>query len=217
MSEINNQILEHVQVIWEYMKMNHQLQKADIIVAFGCGTLAVADRAADVFFQNLAPTIVCTGGFGRITKQIWNETEADKFAQVLLAAGVPEENILIENQATNTGDNLKFTQSLLQNKGLKVHRVIGVTKTYMERRLFGTFPVYWPGIEYQVTSPLLSFQDCYQEPADAILAINAMVGDLQRIQEYPARGYMISQEIPAEIWRSWEWLVQAGFDQQLLN
>ena len=44
-----------------------------------------------------------------------------------------------------------------------------------------------------------------------------MVGDLQRIKLYPARGYQIAQEIPDEVWRAFEGLVRAGYDKYLIT
>jgi hypothetical protein len=44
-----------------------------------------------------------------------------------------------------------------------------------------------------------------------------MVGDLQRIRVYPARGYQIAQEIPDEVWGAFEELVRAGYDKYLVH
>jgi hypothetical protein len=51
--------------------------------------------------------------------------------------------------------------------------------------------------------------------ADDVISI--MVGDLQRIREYPARGFQIAQEIPAEVWQAYEELVRAGYDRHLID
>jgi hypothetical protein len=42
-----------------------------------------------------------------------------------------------------------------------------------------------------------------------------MVGDLQRIRLYPARGFQIEQEIPDEIWAAGERLIALGFNRHL--
>ena len=42
-----------------------------------------------------------------------------------------------------------------------------------------------------------------------------MVGDLQRIRDYPARGFQIAQEIPADVWEAFEELVRLGYDTHL--
>jgi hypothetical protein len=44
-----------------------------------------------------------------------------------------------------------------------------------------------------------------------------MVGDLQRIREYPARGFQIPQPIPDEVWEAYLELVRAGYDRYLLK
>jgi hypothetical protein len=44
-----------------------------------------------------------------------------------------------------------------------------------------------------------------------------MIGDLQRIQLYPAKGFQIYQEIPAEVWAAYEQLVALGFDKHLVK
>ena len=47
--------------------------------------------------------------------------------------------------------------------------------------------------------------------------IDIMVGDLQRIHLYPARGFQIPQEIPPEVWSAYEGLVKAGYDRRLVE
>ena len=47
--------------------------------------------------------------------------------------------------------------------------------------------------------------------------ISIMVGDLQRIREYPKRGFQIPQEIPDDVWQAYGELVKAGFDRHLLR
>ena len=42
-----------------------------------------------------------------------------------------------------------------------------------------------------------------------------MVGDLQRIRLYPDKGFQIHQEIPDDVWKAYEELVEAGFDKYL--
>ena len=46
--------------------------------------------------------------------------------------------------------------------------------------------------------------------------IGIMVGDLQRIREYPARGFQIEQEIPDDVWAAFRRLVELGYDSHLI-
>jgi hypothetical protein len=44
-----------------------------------------------------------------------------------------------------------------------------------------------------------------------------MVGDLQRIRVYPARGFQIEQEIPGEVWEAYEGLVALDYTDNLIR
>lgn len=47
--------------------------------------------------------------------------------------------------------------------------------------------------------------------------INVMVGDLQRIKEYPKLGYQIEQDIPEDVWKAWEGLIALGYTKYFLE
>jgi len=161
--------------------------------------------------------LVVSGGLGNVTKGIWTVPEADQFAAIAQTMGVPTDAILIENQSTNTGENILFTQRLLAEKGLDPQRFIVVQKPYMEKRSYATFKKHWPEKELLVTSPLISFADYPNDEIPLERVINIMVGDLQRIREYPARGFQVPMEIPPGVWDSYEFLVAAGFTSHLIN
>jgi hypothetical protein len=44
-----------------------------------------------------------------------------------------------------------------------------------------------------------------------------LVGDLQRVVEYPALGYATDQRVPADVIAAYDRLLQAGFDSRLLR
>ena len=161
--------------------------------------------------------IIFSGGLGNFTKDMWTETEADLFAGIAKKMGVPEENILIENKSTNTGENIRFTQQLLARKNFDMKTFIVVQKPYMERRSYATFKQYWPGKKLIVTSPQISFEAYPTEEIPIEKVINIMVGDLQRIKLYPEKGYQVFQEIPAGVWQAYEELIASGFDRHLMK
>ena len=43
-----------------------------------------------------------------------------------------------------------------------------------------------------------------------------MVGDLQRIRLYPAKGFQIHQDIPDDVWQAYGELVEMGYDSRLV-
>ena len=214
---INNEVLLLAKKLWDYHHMNHQLQKADCILVLGSHDTRVAERGAELHLQGWAPLIIFSGGLGRLTKGAWRQPEADLFAQIAMEKGVPPNAILIENQSTNTGENILFTQKLLEQKGLHPHNFILVQKPYMERRSYATFKKHWPQMNVCVTSPQLSMEEYTTDELPLERVINIMVGDLQRIKIYPQKGFQLYQEIPADVWQAYEQLVALGFDEQLIK
>jgi len=140
-----------------------------------------------------------------------------KFAAVAIKMGVPEKDILVENMSTNTGENILFTQQLLAAKGINPASFIVVQKPYMERRSYATFKKHWPDKVLMVTSPQILFEDYPNEEIPLERVINIMAGDLQRIKEYPAKGFQVYQGIPEDVWDAYNQLVAAGFDKHLMK
>ena len=203
--------------LWDYMHMNHGIEKADCIMALGSHDLRVAERAAELYLQGWAPLLIFSGGLGNFTKEMWTEKEADKFAAIAVRMGVPADAIIIENMSTNTGENVQFTKALLAEKGLHPQSFILVQKPYMERRTYATFEKNWPGKKMMVTSPQIPFAEYPTDEIPLDYLVNIMVGDLQRIKEYPAKGFQIYQEIPADVWDAYEQLVAAGYNKHLIK
>ena len=211
------EVLSLAQQLWEYHHMQHQLEKADCILALGSHDLRVADRAAELYLQGWAPLVIMSGGLGNLTQNMWTESEADKFAAIAIRKGVPEKAVLVENKSTNTGENILFTQQLLQQKGLNPQKFIVVQKPYMERRSYATFKKHWPDKDLILTSPQINFTDYPNEEIPLERVINIMVGDLQRIKEYPAKGFQVYQDIPEQVWLAYEKLVDLGFNKHLIK
>jgi uncharacterized SAM-binding protein YcdF (DUF218 family) len=214
---ITTEALSLAAQLWDYHLLHHTIEKADCILVLGSHDTRVANRGAELYLEGRAPVLLFSGGLGNVTKGIWTETEADKFAAIAVRLGVPPEAILIENQSTNTGENILFSQKLLQEKGLDPETFIVVQKPYMERRSFATFKKHWPDKKLIVTSPQIPFSEYANDEIPVERVINIMVGDLQRIKIYPAKGFQVPQEIPGDVWKTYERLVEMGFDKHLVK
>src|SRR4249919_3644092 len=182
---INDEVLRLARILWNYHHVDHVVEKSDCILALGSHDTRVADRAAELYLERIAPVLIFSGGLGNLTKEIWTKSEAELFATIALEKGVPADAILIENRSTNTGENIMFTKSILKQHRLDPQRFIVVQKPYMERRSLATFKKHWPDKDLIVTSPQISFEDYPTEEISLEKVINIMVGDLQRIKLYP--------------------------------
>ena len=212
-------VYDQVKILWDYMHMHMELQKADYIVGFGCYNEDIALRCAELYHQGWAPKVLFTGGLGRNTKEMWTRSEAERFADVARKAGVPDGDIRIENQSTNTAENILFTKAMVEGEGVK--RIIGVHKPFRERRVHAAMGVYWPEMECILTSPQVTIEEYVALSTAQGLSekrvIEILAGDFQRIDVYAKKGFQLPQQIPQEAWNAFHTLVDLGYDRELVK
>ncbi len=211
--------LTDLQVLWDYLSLHQQPQKADVIVGFGCYDDNVARRAAQLYREGFAPWVLFTGGLGRNTARLFSVSEAERFAKVAVDCGVPRQRILVEKRSTNTKENIHFTRRLLEEQGIPHGRILGVHKPYMERRIQAAMGVYWPEVAFSVTSFRQTLKEALETAKQQGMAeadtISTIVGDFQRMDLYAKKGYQLPQHIPQAAWDAYHALVALGFDSQL--
>lgn len=212
------QVDQDAALVYDYHHMGMSLSPADVIFCLCSLDTRVAARAAQLYLDGLAPLLIFSGHTGKLTQNVFSKPEAEVFADVARGMGVPDAAILIEPAATNTGENVRFTHALLEEKGMTIPKaLILVQKPYMERRTFATFKKQWPDetAAITVTSPQMGFEEYPDEQNLRELVINVMVGDLMRIEKYPALGFQIAQEIPPVVMEAAQRLIAAGYDKHL--
>lgn len=205
------------QKVWDYHQLNHTLVPSDGLFVLCSNDLRVAEYAAELYLQGYAPWIAFSGGVGALTEGLFDCSEAEVFAAVAQDMGVPKEAIYIEPASTNTGENIRFTRTLLEDKGLSAERLILVQKPFMERRAYATCQRLWPEQAVIVTSPRISLDDYPNESLTYAEVINVMVGDLQRVMDYPQKGFSVKQDVPIDVLSAYEKLVGLGFDGHLIQ
>lgn len=203
------------------MLLGQRVQKCDVILVLCSIDERVAEYATELFHQDMGDWLVFSGGIAHgedLLKPSWHESEAEHFAKIAEKNGVPKSKILVENKAQNTGENIRFSHQLLRRIGIKAKTILLIQKPYMERRTYATFEKQWPEkAKIIVTSPPITYESYFNElnPKETIL--NIMVGDLQRIKEYPKFGFQTEQPVPENVWQAYENLVKAGYDKHLIT
>lgn len=203
--------------IWDYHQMHHQLRPTSVGIGLGSHDLGVATFAANLYHQGLFPILVFSGANSPTTADRFPRGEAVHFAEHAVQLGVPESAIIVEPHATNTGHNIDYTRTALAEAGIAADSVLLICKPYMERRAYATARRAWPEVEPLCASEPLSFDDYLKSISDEKLVIDMLVGDLQRIIEYPTLGYAIPQPVPTEVQAAYARLLAAGYDSRLLS
>lgn len=121
--------------------------RADLIVVLGGATRdntaprptyevnEAGDRliyAARLWKEGAAPRILVSGG-GALYLGPKVESEAVAMADTLMAAGVPEEAILLEDQSLNTWENALYTREILASEGITTPVILVTSAMHMPR------------------------------------------------------------------------------------
>ena len=144
-------------------------------------------------------------------------TEAEMYAEVAAARGVPADRILIEPTAQNTAENIRFSRRLLEERGIRPDNIVLAVKPFMQRRTWATMVVEWPEMPATLASPKMTLAEYFTDELTPEKIINIMMGDLQRIWIYAPRGWSAPQRIPEKVRAAYEHLKAAGFTKHLLE
>jgi uncharacterized SAM-binding protein YcdF (DUF218 family) len=214
---------ENAKRIWNYMKMDQEIRHCDAVFVLCSIDERVAEYGAELFLKGYGDWLIFSGGVAHADDLLATDwqgmAEADYFATIAEKMGVPNEKMIIENRATNTGENITNVYELLQEKGIRLHSALLVQKPYMERRTYATFEKQWldKDTKFVVSSPQIDYASYFNELQPKEKIIHIMVGDLQRIKEYPKLGFQTEQEIPDEVWQAYEYLVERGYNKHQIK
>lgn len=213
-NEDQNLLMSSAYILWDYLRIDNPPKKSDLIFVLGNSDLRTADHAVTLFKEGFAPLVAVSGNEGRGTKGKWGKPEAFMFAERLLENDIPPENIILEPKATNTGENIRFTQKLLRNhpRCIIPQSIILVQTPFMGRRILATFLQQWEKaeeVDLTVTSPSISLEE-YPDEAAGYSSLRdvaiEMVCSMQRIQHYPSLGFQVPQHTPAEVMEAFNYL-----------
>ena len=204
--------IERAAEIWNYMAALNSPVKSDAIVLCCSYDLRTCDHACDLIRSGFADTLLLSGNTGNWTRHIWAEPEAEIYYRRALSNGVDADQIIVESEATNFGENVSFSKQLLGDAA----SVSFVSKPYSLLRVKLTVDRYWPEIEAHFSAPHIIFPDEVSNVVGILGVIDEMVGDIDRIQHYPALGYQAAHTLPANIIDAWHYLIEQGFTHHLI-
>lgn len=156
-----------------------------------------ADRithALQLYRMGKIKKILITGGTG--LNPVNPQSEAEVLKRFLLMTGVPESDILIEDQSKNTAQNAKFTRAFLEKNGISIDQeFVLITSAFHMARAKGcfdkeglktvTFPVDYYSHEVKYDIPSLIYPD-----AESISYWHKLVKEWIGIAVYKATGYL---------------------------
>ncbi len=191
---------------WLAFRAPHPTVKYDAVIGFGHFDLSIPRQCAALVRQGAARRVIFTGGIGAGTADL-GRPEAEAFVAEL-AKNHPDlaREALIENRSTNTGENIRFTRELLQSLdpplplGDAIQSVILVATPCRQRRVWLTWQKLVPEVAAWNAPPPTDYESLaalYASKGEDIR--RQLVGEYERIRDYPARGWIADGEIPDSI------------------
>jgi uncharacterized SAM-binding protein YcdF (DUF218 family) len=179
----------------------------DAIIGFGVFDLNLPRFCGDLFMAGVAPMIIFTGGIGAGTGDLGGP-EADAWRAALRTSHptVPDRNVILENRSANTAENIQFTATLLARDypdlafGAGIRRVTIVASPSRLRRVALTLKQLQPQLRVIRRLPSVDFaleRELYERNGVNYLA--HLCGELDRIIEYPNRGWIAAEPLPPAI------------------
>jgi len=214
------EIINALQEIWNYMRLDQSLEKCDLIMGCGCSNLEIPIKCAKLYKEGYAKKILFTGGLGKITKNFFNKSEAEIYKDIAIKQGVNEKDILIETKSKNTVENFKFSSNILKNNNIKSDKILIVHGSLSQRRTLSCAKAVLKDKTFLITSPDITFEDFLnklKENKHAIDTISTIVGNIQRLIIYPQFGWQQETKVPENIINAYYLLKELGFSKYILS
>ena len=202
--------------IWDFLKINQDLTKSDLILVLGNSDIRTVDKAVELYKKNYANKIIITGGLGRISSNLFDKPEAVVFKNIAVQKGVKDLDIKIESNSTNTFDNFRFTKKMIDESKVSVKSIIIVTKPYMEKRAYLMAKEIFHNTNLTVTSPDIEFSNYPNQILTKEFVINMLVGEIQRLIIYASHSEIEKVNMPKDILQNYNYLIEKGYTKQLL-
>jgi len=169
--------------------------------------MKIPARCAELYQKGYGNKIIYTGGIGAGTADL-NMPEADAFLDFTKKnyPHIPLEDIIIENRSTNTGENLRFTLSILQSKYEKIKekfhkgKIILVANPFRQRRVFLTTAHILPEASLINCPPLSDYKNelaLFKTKNENLSS--QLPGEVQKIINYPDKGWIKRETVPEDI------------------
>ena len=140
----------------DYIFVEDDLEQADIIFVPGNGFPQMAEKAAILWKEGIAPWVLPSGRYSIITGKFAGvqahqhryhqeyETEWDFIKDVLIKNGVSQEAILKENQATYTYENAIYSRKVTDSLQMEVKKAVICCKAQHARRCQMYYQLLYP-------------------------------------------------------------------------
>lgn len=182
-------------------------EPCDALIGFGTFDLTLAAFCGELHRRGLARHILLTGGIGAGTADL-GRPEADAWRDEILRThpAVASHAIITENRSTNTSENIEFTSALLAHDrpelafGRGIQTALIVASPSRLRRVKLTLEKRLPNLRVWRLLPAADFdREFALHESKGIPYLPHLAGEIDRIRDYPTRGWIAAEPLPPEV------------------
>lgn len=206
-----------------------------LLILLGNAILPVAERAFTALAQGAVEKILIAGGIGHSTDLLYQAVKDHPHYHVIATLGRSEaailhdiavqffailpEQLLLETESTNCGDNATQARRVLEQAGESAARIVLTQDPLMQRRTDASFRQVWEGspevqfINWPTLIPQVEQRDgglYYRREEDASLwswprFASLLLGEIPRLRNGPqgygplGKGFIAAVEIPRQV------------------
>lgn len=177
---------EEINKITEYIFLKSNPQEADLALVFGTRHQEAIKKVYELYHAGLIPKILISGGENRVT----GENEALEMNKKLIELGVNEDDIILEDQSSNSLENVLFSKKIIDEKlGFKnIKKIIAIVKHYHSRRALMTLKKHFPKNIELIPATYEIYGFVFNNWLDSEVGRKKVLGEWSKIQEYLAKG-----------------------------
>lgn len=186
--------MKSIRELTEFIFMEDELKKSDLILLPGSRSIETIELTADIYNTGYAPYILASGAYSKdIGRFEWEkirlerykrefETEYEFMKYGLELNGVPSSAILKEDTATYTFENALRSKAMLEASGIAHDRIILCVKDYHARRSYMYFNMVFPDSEILIAPAYIEVasKDNWMKSE---LGIRVITGEMRKIGE----------------------------------
>lgn len=157
----------------------------------------LVDAALELFHSGYYETLIIAGGKTRNRAT----SESSEIAERLISAGLSSTRIILEEDSSNTAENVRYARNIMTSRSVRELLLIG--KIYAKRRYVMTIKKNWPEIErvscFAVNYFGVSRAQWWKSPTLRMRILQ----EARKIERYLEMGYLSEVDVIEREFRLW--------------
>lgn len=177
---------KEIEKITNYIFLKSSLQQADLALVFGTRHIEVINQIYKLYQDKFINKILVSGGINRIN----NKNEALEISKKLISLEVEQQDIILEDQSTNSLENVLFSKKIIDERfGFNnIKKIIVVAKHYHSRRALMTLKKHFHGTVKLMLAPYELYGFTKNNWFENEVGKKKVMSEWKKIQKYLKKG-----------------------------